>query len=73
MTENYCAVASKFDLKTWILYHAGRLATAEYLIKKEDLHDRIILSYSRRGTAKLVVPELALDDWVVDVYRLDIE
>lgn len=54
-------------------YAKGRLATAEYLIKKEDLHDRIILSYSRRGTAKLVVPELAFDDWVVDVYRLDIE
>ncbi|OGK11337.1 MAG: hypothetical protein A2W80_05005 [Candidatus Riflebacteria bacterium GWC2_50_8] len=54
-------------------YAKGRLATAEYTILKENMHDRIILSYSRRGTAKLAVPELAFDDWLVDVYKLEIE
>ncbi|PKL51340.1 MAG: hypothetical protein CVV42_00380 [Candidatus Riflebacteria bacterium HGW-Riflebacteria-2] len=51
----------------------GRLATAEYSITRDKMHDRIILSYSRRGTAKLVVPELAFDDWIVDVSKLEIE
>ncbi|MBU1107740.1 MAG: hypothetical protein KKB51_13795 [Candidatus Riflebacteria bacterium] len=54
-------------------YAKGRLATAEYTILKEKLHERIILSFSRRGTAKLVVPELAFDDWIVDVYKLETE
>jgi hypothetical protein len=54
-------------------YAKGRLATAEYIILKDNMHDRIILSYSRRGTAKLAVPELAFDDWLVDVYKLEIE
>lgn len=51
----------------------GRVATAEYTITKENLHNRVILSFSRRGTAKLVVPELAFDDWIVDVNKLELE
>lgn len=54
-------------------YAKGRLATAEYAITKDRMHDRIIFSFSRRGTAKLAVPELAFDDWIVDVYKLEIE
>lgn len=51
----------------------GRVATAEYTISRDKLHDRIIFSFSRRGTAKLVVPELTFDDWIVDVNKLEIE
>jgi len=54
-------------------YAKGRIATAEYTITRDNMHERIILSYSRRGTAKLVVPELAFDDWIVDVSKLEIE
>jgi hypothetical protein len=54
-------------------YAKGRIATAEYTIDKDKMHERIILSYSRRGTAKLVVPELSFDDWIVDVYKLEIK
>lgn len=51
----------------------GRIATAEYRISKEQLHDDIILAYSKRGTVKLVVPELSFDDWVVDIERVVVE
>lgn len=54
-------------------YAKGRIATAEYTIARDKMHERIILSYSRRGTAKLVVPELAFDDWIVDVSKLEIK
>lgn len=54
-------------------YAKGRLATAEYSLKKEQIHDKIILSFSKRGTVKLVVPELAFDDWVIDVYQMEVK
>jgi hypothetical protein len=54
-------------------YAKKRIATAEYTLEKSKLHEKVILSYSKRGTVKLVVPELNFDDWIVDIYRLEIK
>ena len=54
-------------------YTKKRIAAAEYTLEKSKLHEKVILSYSRRGTVKLVVPELSFDDWIVDIYRLEIK
>lgn len=54
-------------------YAKGRIATAEYAMKSAMVHDQVLLSFSRRGTVKLVVPELSFDDWIVDVYRLELK
>jgi len=64
---------SEFESVKAFGYVKKRIATAEYTLNKSKLHEKVLLSYSKRGTVKLVVPELNFDEWIVDIYRLEIK
>jgi len=63
----------EFQQITFYGYAKKRIATAEYTITSKKLNDKVIFSFSKRGTVKLIAPELSFDDWIVDVNKMEIK
>jgi hypothetical protein len=64
---------TKFRQLTVAGFAKGRVATAEITLTSAQVHDRVLFDLTRRGTAKLASPELAFDDWIVDVAKVIVE
>jgi hypothetical protein len=48
----------------------GRIASAELILSKGQITDRVILDRTNKGTTKLCSPDIAANNWIIDVDKL---
>lgn len=51
-------------------YSKGRVATAQITLQKSQVNDKVILDFSNQGTAKLASPDIALNNWIIDITKI---
>ena len=61
---------SKLTIKGWV---KGRIATAELVVTKDEVNDKLILRRTNSDTYSLASPDIDADSWIIDVNELVVE
>jgi hypothetical protein len=48
----------------------GRIGSAELVLKKDQITDKVILDKTNKGTTKLCGPDIDYNKWIIDVSKL---
>lgn len=64
------AGVGEFSEVTVIGLTRGRIASAQLVLKEDQINDEVILDISNKGTAKLCGPNIDANEWIIDVSKL---
>jgi hypothetical protein len=64
------AGVAEFSEVTVIGLTRGRIASAELVLKKDQISDEVILDVTNEGATKLCGPDIDSNQWIIDVSKL---